>query len=203
MNYRKMLGLVLAIAAVTMAFAGSGTASATTLCADTACTETYAAGTTLHLKAEKELFQYPHLGTECGLETYQAKTTNSGGATETVQANFESNSTECGGGSEICTWVFLKKGTWEIHTDKEDGRTTGENGTLTSNGAEITVNCFGHCVYRTSNTPMGTITGGSPATLHTSAMVPRVGGKSGVACGTQIHWTGSYQVTSPSSLWVK
>jgi hypothetical protein len=202
MDYRKMLGLSLAMAAVAVAFAGAGTASATTLCADTACTETYPAETVLHLEGEGTITPYPAWATKCTQFTYEAKTTNAGSSTETVKANVEVGSIS-GCESSFCGWTVVKNGTWEIHTDKEDGRTTGESGTLRSNGMELTVDCGFHCVYTTMNTPIGTLTGGSSATLDTKALIPRVSGRSGAICGSFGEWSGSYKVTKPTSLWVR
>jgi hypothetical protein len=80
---------------------------------------------------------------------------------------------------------------------------TTNNGTLTSNGAEVEVTAasiFGTitCIYTTTNTSIGTLTGGTPATLDISATIPRTGGSS--LCGSSGTWTGAYKVSSPANL---
>ena len=79
----------------------------------------------------------------------------------------------------------------------------GGNGLVKSTGHKVTVETFGaHCIYATNNTALGTITGGSPATLDISVSIPRTGGKSGVFCGSSAPLTGSYEVTAPNPLFV-
>jgi hypothetical protein len=79
---------------------------------------------------------------------------------------------------------------------------SGYNGTVRSSGMTITATRFGvSCNYQTENTHIGTITGGTPATLHLAGSLPRHGGS--FLCGGAIaSWTGTYKVTSPSSLYV-
>jgi hypothetical protein len=77
---------------------------------------------------------------------------------------------------------------------------SGYNGKVTSTGATIEATRFGiTCRYRTEGTPIGTITGGSPATLHLAAALPFHSGS--FLCGSgATALTGSYKVSSPSSL---
>jgi hypothetical protein len=81
--------------------------------------------------------------------------------------------------------------------------TGGSNGTVTSTGATIEATRFGiTCRYATSGTTIGTLTGGTPATLHIEAAVPFHSGS--FLCGAAaVSWTGSYKVTSPSTLLVE
>jgi hypothetical protein len=202
MSYPKIVGLALVAALMAMALAGAGTAAATTLCSTTSCASTYPVGTVLHLETETPVAAHTPIGSfECKKWTYQGKTTTAGSSTETVKGAVESTTfSECSG----CAWSVLKNGSWEIHTDKEDARTTGESGTLTSSGTELTGECLGfHCIWTTANTSFGTITGGAPATLDTAAVIPRSGGRSGAFCGSTATWTGSYKVTKPIALWIK
>jgi hypothetical protein len=78
----------------------------------------------------------------------------------------------------------------------------GYNGIVYSSGATITTTRFGiDCNYATSSTTIGTLTGGSPATLHISAAIPFHNGS--VFCDqATTAWTGSYKVVSPTSLFV-
>jgi hypothetical protein len=76
------------------------------------------------------------------------------------------------------------------------------NGTITSIGAEIDIHTsVGKCVFTTNNTTIGVLTEGAPA-VHdiNSAKIPRTGGN--FLCGSSGTLTGSYTITTPSSLWV-
>lgn len=94
----------------------------------------------------------------------------------------------------------LKPGSLKIH----DGEGTG---TVTSSGAEISINTsVGTCVFTTSATDVGTITDtattGSNALLDLSGGLPRTGGS--FLCGSAANnrLTGSFKVTTPSTLYV-
>jgi hypothetical protein len=96
-----------------------------------------------------------------------------------------------------CTneWVFdvVANGSFEIHY-KEAGSGHGV-GTVTWTGTKITTTRAGlSCVYETNTTPIGTLTGGTPATLSIEANLPRVGG-SFLCGGSTVAWTGSYVTT--------
>lgn len=99
-----------------------------------------------------------------------------------------------------CTndWVVdvVNAGSLSVHW------TSGYNGTLTSSGMTIVATRLGlSCGYMTTNTHIGTITGGAPATLHLEAILPRHSG-SFYCGGATSPLTGSFKVTSPSSLLV-
>ena len=87
-----------------------------------------------------------------------------------------------------------KAGSLEIHG------LGGGNGTLTSTGAEIEIaTSVGTCVFTTSATDIGTMTGGTPARLDiASAKIPRTGGN--FLCGSSGTWNGSYTIITPGSL---
>jgi hypothetical protein len=191
MKYVKMLGLLAVAAAALMAFAG--TASATTLTSPTGTTYTGS------ISAESEGATTLH-NTSLGVSVScnESKVT---GKVETSGAGVTA-------GGKISTLTFtscgedkvtvLTNGSLEIH------RTSGYNGTLTSSGAAITITDAStgvSCTYTTSNTDIGSVTGGSPATLSiNSATIPRTGDS--FFCGSSGQWTGSYKVTSPGSLYV-
>jgi hypothetical protein len=87
-------------------------------------------------------------------------------------------------GGESCT------GGWEVVANSYGSatisHTTGHNGTLTSTGATVTATLnlvFFHvtCRYATSNTHIGVITGGNPATVHLEGNIPFHSGSG--ACG--------------------
>jgi hypothetical protein len=108
--------------------------------------------------------------------------------------NEEESSCENG----AATINVLKRGSLEIHVIG-----TGPNGTLTSSGAEVTVTKFGiHCIYSTSSTDLGTLTGstttGKTATMDINAKLNRVA--TSPFCAEHATWEGSYQVTTPDFL---
>ena len=78
-------------------------------------------------------------------------------------------------------------------------------GTITSTGAEITLEAFGcHCIFGTNATDLGKFTGsaktGGAATLDAVATIPRTAGRSGAFCGSTAQLTGSAEVTKPNPL---
>ena len=184
----KALRLFVLTAMMATAFASLAvaTSSATTL--------NLAAGYPISAEAEGTTTLHPPLGEiSCEESKLEGKTTNQGGPTETVKGTIEALTfTNCN-----ATVTVLKKGTLEIHTS---GEGANNNGTLTSSGAEVTVSFGFHCIFSTNNTSIGTLTGGSPATLDIEAEIPRTGGTSGAFCGSSAEWTGAYEVTAPSTL---
>jgi hypothetical protein len=201
MKYIKMLGLAAVAAAALMAFVGASTASATQL------TSTDGAilkeKDFIHAENEGKVILDPPFGAiECSQSTVSNKITNAGSSTTTVVGSVEALTfTLCN-----ATVSVLKKGTLEFHTETgTEGTKNNNNGTLTSSGAEVTVEFLGtHCIFSTNNTDLGTVTGsattGGNATLHISASIPRTGGRSGIFCGSTAAWTGAYKVTSPTPL---
>ena len=193
MKYVKMLGLA-ALAAALMAFVVAGTASATTLTG--AGGTTLGTGTSIAAENEGTVTLHPPIGDiECKKSSVSGKTSNAGGAGVEVEGAIEALSfTECN-----ATVTVLAKGSLKIKG------TGSNNGSLTSSGTEVTVEFAGfHCIFKTSNTGLGTVTGsattGGNATLDISATIPRTGGRSGAFCGSTAQWTGAYKVTSPSTL---
>jgi len=81
--------------------------------------------------------------------------------------------------------------------------TSGYNGTVASTGLTISATRLGvTCNYVSNGTPIGTVTGGSPATIDLQAALPLHTGSSGL-CGTgTAKWEGSYKLSSPESLFV-
>lgn len=211
MKYLKMLGLAAIAAGALMAFVGAGTASATELtCTRPAGTKAMCQnGEILHAEAEGHAILDSIIGNiECG-STVEIEQTGTGGAGETVTGAIRTlNFTGCTNGAVVSV---LKKGTVEIHTDPNDPEGVSGNGTLTSSGAEVTVELLGvHCIFETKATDIGTLTGATTATnarkelthmatLDISATIPRTGGRSGAFCGESAPWTGSYTVTSAGS----
>ncbi|HEX5526912.1 MAG TPA: hypothetical protein VFX44_06905 [Solirubrobacterales bacterium] len=215
MKYLKILGLAAIATGALMAFIGAGTASATQLTCKNASgiIEVCPKGTLIKAASEGHaILDNSATGNiECN-STLEGSTSNTGSATETIKGviNF--------GGLTFtnCTSAVvqvLSFGTLEIHTEytkEADGHETQNtastnNGTLTSTGAEWTVEKAGfHCIYSTSATDLGTVTGSTTtkgkATLDINGRIPRTGGRSGIFCGESAPLTGSYVVNSPEWL---
>lgn len=192
MKFLRSLGLL----AVTVGLAAvlPAVASATELLSGSAMVTT---GSTVSAETEgSQVFSNPFVSIECTGSTLSAKTTNTGGASETVNANVETLTfTGCS-----ATVTVLAKGTLEIHTQEGS---PNNNGTLTSTGAEVTTEKSGiHCIYKTSSTKIGTLTGsattGGTATFDIAGTIPRTGGSP--LCGSTGQWKGSYKVTTPDTL---
>jgi hypothetical protein len=188
MKHLKILGLA-AVAAMGL-LSLVGTAAATTL---TSPTGTVYTGT---LKAQNEnghaTFHNPVARIECnvGLEG----SIGQHGVGVTAAGNVSSLTfTNCTNSWHKTTNVG---GTLEIHS------TGGYNGTVTSTGATFTSTRFGiECRYVTNQTDIGTLTGGSPATIHIKASIPFHSGSTFCGSGAT-PLTGSIAVTSPTSLYV-
>jgi hypothetical protein len=178
-------------------------ASATVLCysgeSTSSCSEPYEAGTEINMSlasGTKTKLKTEVQTVECSKSTLSATSENGGSETETVKApvgalTFE----ECN-----CEVKTLKAGTLEVHSIS--GTT---NGTVTETGAEVTVSCntiFGnvHCLYATENTDLGTLTGGTPASLDLNASIPRL--TTSFLCAAKGTWEGTYAVTNPDHLYV-
>ena len=185
MKYVKILGLLAVAAAAMMAFAAS--ASATTV------TDSTGNGTpTIHAENEKGHVSLHNsiVNIECS-STVQGTVTAHGASTTASGALTSLGFTNCT--NEWVIDVAEPTGSLEIHyTGAGSGH--GE-GTLTSTGSKVTATRAGlSCVYETKNTPIGTVVGGTPATLTISASIPRVGG-SFLCGGSTATWTGSYVTT--------
>ena len=192
MKQVKMLALAVLVSALAM-FATTGSASATELDNAAGMVTT---GSTIAAATEGTLTWHPPIGdVSCTGSQFSGKTGTTGNSAETVGVTISSLTfTGCN-----ATVTVLKPGSLEIHSQGSN------NGTLTSSGAEITTVFLGyHCIYSTSSTDIGTITGsgttGKTATLDISAKIPRTGGTSGAFCGATAEWTGSYKFTSPDTL---
>lgn len=202
MKYAKILALAAVAVAVLMALVGAGTASATVLCKNESCTETYGAGTTLKSStgSVKIVLDAPFGNVECE-STAKGKIEGAGSSTETVHGKLEEVTFANCGGDTVTT---LKPGSIEAHTDSSDPNGTSGNGTSTSTGFEVTVIHLGvHCIYTTSGTDMGTIVGGNPSHLSVSASLPRTGGNGGAFCGSSAPLTGTFGQSEPGALYVK
>ena len=187
----RIFGLLAIIAGALMALAGSASATSITSPTGTAL----ATGSSIHMESEegavpgtkKVLLHNDVADIECE-STLSATYSHTSAGRPT--GNIDSLSfTNCG------SWAVTVNalGRLEVH---DDG---GYNGTVTSYGTKVTASGFGiNCVYETNaatGTDIGTITGGSPATLDIIASIPRVGGS--FLCGPgNAGWTGNYVTTN-------
>jgi len=208
MKYVKMLGLAAVAAAALMAFVGAGTASATVLCSTNTnpCTGTkYAAGTEIksNLKAGTEAVLTAGFATvKCTESNVNGKVTSAGGGAGVAVAGSISLLTfdSCN-----CAVTVLKNGELEVQSTATNG-----NGSLTGKNSSVTINCSGvSCIFGTAaaGTPIGTVTGGGPATLKAEAKLPYITGDAsnftctlGSGTGT---WNASYEATAPNPLFVE
>lgn len=79
--------------------------------------------------------------------------------------------------------------------------TSGYNGTLESTGTTAETTRFGiTCRYVTSNTPIGTVTGGNPASLHLEMAVPFHSGSP--LCGTGTTQLTGGGTSTPSAIYL-
>ncbi len=211
MKYVKMLGLAAIAAAALMAFVGASSASATVLCktkvnAAGFCPKGWvmAQGEEIHAVSETEnpTLTSTFKTVTCEESTVKGEVEVKGDAANTVKGpvltlTFTKN---CN-----CTVTVIKAGTLEVHAKDDKG-----NGTLTSNGATVTVQCssiFGpvHCLYVTENDDMGTLTGstttGGTATMDITTEVKREETvKEGALCDEEAVWHAKYKVTTPDTL---
>jgi hypothetical protein len=192
MKYVKMLGLLAVAAAALMAFAGVASATTVTAPAGTYYTSTISA----ERDASKSLTLHGIADVTCNKSSVGGKV-ESHGTGVTAEGKISTLTfTECDHHVQV-----LKPGSLTVH-----GIGSGK-GTLTSSGAEITVEftteAFGdvHCVFATNNTHLGTVIPAASSTGHAkleieSATIPRIGP---FICGSA-QWTGSYKVTTPTGL---
>ncbi len=203
MKYVKMLGLAVVAALALTAFFGAGSAAATVLC-KTAMTEgcaasgwDYPVGTEIDMSLEGSTFTRATNGTlldTCTEGTLRGLTTNTGSSSQTVDWNL----THMQSSSCSATTDSLVNGSLEVHWIPGT-----DNGTVTVTGTQVTKGLvFGTCVYGpgASGADLGTLTGGSPATLDVEAVLPKISG--GVACPPDVVWVGAYIVTSPKPLYI-
>jgi hypothetical protein len=188
MKYVKILGLLAVAAAAVMAFAG--TASATTI--------TSPSGTlyTGKIVAEAEghaVLDNPIAKIECASKVEGTVASHGSGVTAKGNISLLTFGSPVGTCTDSWHVTVVSAGSLEIH---------GSGSTLTSSGATVEATRFGvSCRYQTNNTDIGTVTSGTPATLHIAASIPFHSGS--IFCGSgATAWTGSYKVTSPASLFV-
>jgi hypothetical protein len=190
MKYLKMLGLAAVAVASLMTFAA--TASATTLTSPNGTTYTG------NLQAESGVLSWDGaFSTITCKNSTLGGTAESHGAATTVGVKLSSLTfTECN-----FPFTVGKPGSLEIHTE---GATANGNGTITWSGMELAMHTsVGTCIFTTSNTHIGTLTGSDVGKAQwdiNATKIPRTGGN--FLCGSSSTLTGSYTITTPSTLTV-
>ena len=190
MKLVKMLGLAAIAAAALMAFAGSASATILTSPSGTQYSGEIAASLKSCTKATMKSF----IGeVACEKSTFGGKVESQGAETTASTRVSSLTLTSCD-----CVVAVLRNGSFEIHTDSASAN---GNGTVTGNGQEFTMECEGfHCIFTTSNTDLGTLTGGTSGVLTVNATIPRTGGRSGAFCGSSGNFVGTWSVNTPSTL---
>jgi len=190
MKHLKMLGLAAVAMAILMAFAA--TASATNLTSPNGTTYTGS----FQAESGSLVWEGAYTTITCANSTL-AGTVESHGAATTVGVKLSSLT------FTSCNFPFTvsNPGSLEIHTE---GSTANGNGTITWSGMQLTMHTsVGSCVFTTSNTHIGTLTGSDvgKAQWHiNAAKIPRTGGN--FLCGSSSTLTGNYTVNTPSTLTV-
>jgi hypothetical protein len=135
----------------------------------------------------------------CEESSITATLTNSGSASENVQANVEGwTFAKCNN----CTVITLNTGTLELRHSEGT-----ENATVMSNGTTVTTFCTlspvgtVHCNYVTENDAIGTLVGGSSPRLQIKRALRREMTSS--LCDEEATWIAEYKITSPSPLYVE
>lgn len=196
MKYVKMLGLLALAASALMAFAA--TASAVTLTSPTGTV--YTSTITAESEGTATELHGSFITVSCKKSHVEGKVEQHGSGV-TAKGNISTLSfSECNFPVKV-----LKAGSLEVHaiSCNVNNECTG---TVTSSEAEVTIETsIANCLFTTKATDVGTLTPtndtGGHATLDiNSAGIPRTGHS--IFCGSAGTWTGSYTVTTPSTLWI-
>jgi hypothetical protein len=178
MKYVKMLGLLAIAATALMAFAGTASATLTSPAGTKYGGKIIATSTNSELDGTVDI--------TCSHSVVEGTPSAAGSTSGTI------NTLDFTGCSRSVT------------VTANGSLTIASNGEVKSTGARVTVQTtiFGfpvHCIYKTENTKVGTLTEGvAPAKMHIgSAPIPQEA-TSGL-CGDDAEWTGTYTVTTPAS----
>jgi hypothetical protein len=190
MKHIKMLGLAVMALAAFMALAGNASAAALTSPAGTEYTGELNATATSSL-----LLKAGFANITCTSSTVKGKVETNGATTA---------------GGKISTLSFSNCGSAVVTTFKtgslEIVSAGGGKGTVKGSGSEVTVGipAFGvTCDYgTTASTTLGTLTGGTTATMTISANLPLISATGSFGCASPAAWSGTYSVTSPDTLLV-
>jgi len=183
MTRLKITALALFTAGVFMAFAGSASAAPTL----TSPAGTEYTGTVTATANSSILFK----------ATFANVTCTSATASGTGSTNNETHA------SGSITMLSASGCSTTIDTLVNGSLTVNQKGEVFGSNSRVTMVAFGvDCVFgTTTNTKLGTLTGGTPAKGTLSATLPLLEG-SAFACGSTGTWSGGYTVTTPGTLLV-
>ncbi len=193
MNYRKSLGSLVLVVLALSVVPGGAWATSLTSPTGTIATPTIKAASEGHVTLDVKINNVAEKA-ECQW-AFEGAVESHGEAKPTVVSLTSVSLTGC-----TKNW----HGTVASAGKLEIASSGGYNGTVTWTGGTLELTKFGvPCRYRTENTHLGTLVGGSPGTL-------KIEGKllhhepSSLLCGTEESFslTGSLEITSPSSLFV-
>jgi len=207
MKHLKILGLTAIAASALMAFAGTGTASASVVCSTTVspCPQAqrwpnsavdFSSENSAGTGAGKVVFEDPFgfVTNECE-STIQGTLTNGSSTATTTLSGITWTWSNC-----IRVAKTINTGTLEIHNIAGTS-----NGTVTASGFTVTIvepEIFGggevSCVYESgTGLDLGTLTEGNPATMDVSTTLTLDVGQP-AECSSTKKWTAKYKATSPS-----
>lgn len=204
MKHLKTLTLAVMAVLACMACVGAGSASATKFCKNNAstltCSEPYAAETQVHAIVTGTTSFETTAGettAKCTVSTFQMRVEKAGSSSETVAGPISS-----------LTWGINGEGCEQVTETVRSGRlefhqiTNTDNATVTGSKTQITIHMFGvSCIYEAgTGLDVGVLTGGNPATLDVNAVLTKT--ESSFLCPEDMRWTASYEVTSPTPLYV-
>lgn len=198
MRKAMLFGLMAALVAV-LGVVGAGAASATVLCKNEECTETYPVGTKMHAEqVGTSVFKNgSEVVDECSESVIEGELENAGGSTQTPAFKVQGQTwTICKG-----MVITVKKGVIELHViipktpPIKDFTITGSNG-------EVTIDINGvSCNYTTAagGTDLGIYTGGNFPSLDIKAKTKKSAGS--FLCPAEVTWEAEYKATSPAPLY--
>jgi hypothetical protein len=182
MKHLKIRGLAAAMAVVAaMVFAGSASATVLTSPAGTEYTGTWTWSLSGSLLMKSGFAEITCTGS-------------------TMTGKVETNTTT--GSGKLSGLTYTGCGSTTVDVLSLGSLSVAAGGTVTGIGNEITISTLGtSCVYGfASGTKLGTLTGGTTASLQMSASIPKIAG--GFLCANPASWTGKYTVTTPDTLLV-
>jgi hypothetical protein len=191
MKYLKMLGLAAIAALALMAF-GAGTASATKLCTDSACTTLYPEGETLHSVLKKGNIAKLTSGGSTVAECEESTTHGTGtdNNTEWVVTHLST-----------LTWGKCNQTTHTVAPGTIEFMTVGSNQVVVrGQNTEVTLKLFNiSCTYGTgAGTTLGTMTGGSAPIIELNTTFIKTAGS--FVCPETVGWDVEYEIIAPHAL---
>ncbi|MGN6816244.1 MAG: hypothetical protein ACTHK3_09185 [Solirubrobacterales bacterium] len=193
----KMLGIGVLGAAAMAVLLVAGTASATVLCKNEACTEIYPVGTPIeaHLLSTSVFRTESSVVDECSESTIKGELENAGSTTTTpVGAVAGQTWNVCSG-----TTVTVKKGVIEFHVIIPPKPPITEL-EVTGKGGEVTITMAGvSCNYATGAGVKLGIYHYFPPSFQLNPKLKKSAG--GFLCPAEVIWEAEYEVTKPSPVY--